>query len=263
MFWIARAGGQKVTIRSVERRRQDLVPPLRTFFCPAFFFTRPALLAGRPESDEIGGGNKGTIMKAYAIPFGAALLLLAGCNRVSEEQAVENTVGASLASQGVGTVQQVDLTKGADNNYSGTATVRRPDGQTIRLNCTARHAATAGNFDIACGQVLDQVLIDEIKTSLRATLTGQGLTVSMIDISRQDDDHVTGAATVRDASGNEVRLACGGARQPSGRFNAQCAEAAGAPPAPPPAEGGAAPAPAEEGAAPAEEGAPPPADGDK
>jgi hypothetical protein len=202
-------------------------------------------------------------MKILAIPLGAALLLMAGCNRVSEEQAVENAVGATITSQGMGAVQQVDLTKQADNNYSGTATVRRTDGQTIRLNCTARHAATAGNFDIACGQVLDQVLIDEIKASLRTTLTGQGLTVTTIDLSRQDDDHVAGTATVRDASGNEIPLTCTGARQPSGRFNAQCDETAGARPAQPPAGGGAAPAPAEEGAAPAEDGAPPAAEGDK
>jgi hypothetical protein len=190
-------------------------------------------------------------MRAYVIPFGATALLLAGCTRISEEQAVENTVGSTITNQGLGNVQQVDLTKQADNNYSGIATVRRPDGQTIRMNCTARRGSTAGTFDIACGQVIDQLLIDEMKASLRASLSGQGVTVTRIDLARQDDDHLTGTATVRDPAGNEIQLACTGARQPNRQFNAQCTQAEGTTPAPAPTAEDA--APAEEEAAPADE----------
>ena len=185
-------------------------------------------------------------MKAIVISLGAACALLAGCNRNTEEQLVESTVGNLLASQGA--VQQVDLTRGADNNYAGPATIRRADGVTVRLNCTARRSATAGNFDILCGQVVDQVLIDELKTRLRASLTAQNLTVSQMELSRQDDDHVTGFAEIADASGQTARLTCTVSRQADGRFNGGC-EGGGAPAA------GAAPVPAGE---PAEEA---PADG--
>ncbi len=184
--------------------------------------------------DRAAGRNQGMIMKSYAVPLAAATLLLAGCNRASEGQLVENTVRGLLAGQG--TVQSVSLTKGADNNYSGPATVRRADGAVIRLNCTARRTSTAGNFDILCGQVLDQALIDEIKTAMRNSLTAQNLTVSQLEVSRQDDDHVTGFAEVADASGQTTRLTCTASRQSDGRFNGGCeggeAPATAAAPAP-------------------------------
>jgi len=158
-------------------------------------------------------------MKAFVVSLAAASLLT-GCNRTSEEQAVESTVSNLLAQEG--TVQQVDLTKGADNNYAGSATVRRADGVNVRLNCTVRRSATAGNFDILCGQVLDQALIDEIKSQLRNSLTAQNLTVSQMELSRQDEDHATGFAVVADASGQTTRLTCAMTRQANGRFNGGC-----------------------------------------
>lgn len=154
--------------------------------------------------------------------LGAICALLAGCNRASEEQLVESTVNNVLAAQGA--VQQLDLTKGADNNYSGPGTIRRADGVTVRYNCTARRAATAGNFDILCGQTLDQALIDELETRMRASLTGQNLTVSQLELTRQDEDHFTGFAEVSDAGGQTRRLTCGGSRQANGTFDARCEE---------------------------------------
>ena len=185
-------------------------------------------------------------MKAMVISLGAACALLAGCNRGSEEQLVESTVSNLLAQQGA--VQQVDLTRGADNNYAGAATIRRADGVTVRLNCTARRSATAGNFDILCGQVLDQVLIDEMKTRLRTSLTAQNLTITQLELSRRDEDHAAGFAEVADASGQTARLTCTVSRQADGRFNGGC-EGGGAPaaaaPAPQPAEEPAEEAPAD------------------
>jgi hypothetical protein len=258
MFWIARAGGQKVTIRTEKRGARKSVPPIRTFFAaPAHFFNGRPVAGREPRGERPGfrpregiGATKGAlarIVRCAEIPGGAApgrrdlegdimkgfvvslsgALLIAGCSSANEEQAVENLVRLTLAPNG--NVQQVDLTKQSDNNYSGFATVRKPNGREVRLNCTARRAARAGNFDILCGQVLDQTLIDEMEASLRRSLVAQGGTVFAIELSRQDDNHVTGHADVRDARGAEGRLDCVGERQANGSFSAQCT---------PPASGG-------------------------
>lgn len=169
-------------------------------------------------------------MKGFVVSLSAALLI-AGCSSANEEQAVENVVRLTLAPNG--NVRQVDLTKQSDNNYSGFATVRKPNGQEVRMNCTARRAATPGNFDILCGQVLDQILIDEMKASLRQSLAAQGGIVLAIELSRRDDNHVTGHADIRDSSGAEGRLDCLADRQANGSFRAQCTTpASGAAPAP-------------------------------
>jgi hypothetical protein len=173
-------------------------------------------------------------MKALSISLGALCLLLTGCNRQSEEALIENTVSNTLSAQG--NVQQVDLTKGADNNYSGTASIRTPDGQSVRFNCTARHNAAQEQFDIACGQVIDQVLLEQLKANMRRSLEQQSLTVADLQLSKQDEDHVTGFAQVSDPnSGESARLGCTGARQQGGRIMARCdvpgPAAAGAPPA--------------------------------
>ena len=175
----------------------------------------------------------------FATMLGASCALLAGCNRATEEQLVEGTVNGVLAQQG--TVQQLDLTKGADNNYSGPASIRRADGVIVRMNCTARRAATAGNFDILCGQVLDQALIDELKTAMRASLAAQNVTVTQIELTRQDEDHATGFAMASNAGGQTIRLTCRAARQADGRFNGGCEQdvapaQAAAPAEEPPAE---------------------------
>src|SRR5690349_11192592 len=50
MFWIARAGGQKVTIRTAQRAGRGLVPAIRTFFGGRCIFSRtPAGLVSGPE----------------------------------------------------------------------------------------------------------------------------------------------------------------------------------------------------------------------
>ena len=55
IFWIARAGGQKVTIRTVERGWMALVPQFRTFFAGArFLFCAARRLALTAEQAEAG-----------------------------------------------------------------------------------------------------------------------------------------------------------------------------------------------------------------
>jgi len=183
-------------------------------------------------------------MKSCAISLGAACLLLAACNQGSEEQHVENGVANALAPQG--NVQQVDLTRGEGSNYAGTATVRRPDGQSIRFNCTARRNEAQQQFDIRCGQLIDQALLDELKANMRRSLEQQALNVTAIDLTRQDDDHVTGYAEVSDPNtGESARLVCTGARRDGGRIEARCDVPGGPAPATGAAPPAGEPAPAE------------------
>jgi hypothetical protein len=151
-----------------------------------------------------------------------------------------------------GNVQQVRMTKQSDGTYSGFATVRAADSQVGRFNCTARR--TEGrNYEARCMQALDEVLVSQLKAELRQSFTANGLTVLALELNRQGEDRVTGYADVRAANGAEGRMACSGAREPSGRFPVNCAPpTAPSQTAQPPAEEGAQPAEQEE--APAEEG---------
>lgn len=183
-------------------------------------------------------------MKAVVISLGA-VILLAGCGKGSDKQTAETMVRASLAAQG--NVQQVDLSPQGNNNYAGTATIRRPDGQVVRLNCTAQRTGPDGdvNFHTNCGQVLDQTLIDEIKATLRRSIEATGATVVQLDMTRRDDNAATGSAQARNPDGQIVQLSCEAARQSDGTFNSRCQPVSGtAEPAPgegepeAPAEGG-------------------------
>lgn len=160
-------------------------------------------------------------MRAFVFLAGATALL-AGCNRDSDKQTAEAMVRAALVGQG--NVQQVDLSRQGDNNYAGTATLRRPDGQTVRLNCTARRTGTDANanFQANCGQVLDQALIDEIKTTLRRSIEGTGATVTQIEMTRRDENAATGSAQARNPDGQVVQMTCEAARQADGTFNSRC-----------------------------------------
>lgn len=182
----------------------------------------------------------------------SGMALLAGCSGDSDKQTAEAMIRASLGSQG--TVQQIDLTKQADSSFTGTATVRRADGQVVRLNCTARRTGGDANaqFVTNCGQVLDQALIDEIKTQLTRSIEGTGATVQQIDLTRRDENTATGSAQARNPDGQVVQMTCEAARQADGTFNYRCqpvsgsAASAPAPAGEDPAAGGEEPAPAEE-----------------
>ena len=185
---------------------------------------------------EIEDGNKGTVMKKVAIPLGALCALLMGCNRESEDEYIRRGVSNTLESHG--NVQQVAMTKGADNNYSGTATVRRADGRSIPYNCTANRNQAQQQFDIRCLQALDQALLDELETNMRRSLEAQRLTVGEIELTKRDDNNVTGFAQVSDPNtGESARLVCSGARPPAGgRIEVSCNVPGG------PAQGAAPPA---------------------
>lgn len=182
-------------------------------------------------------------MKGFALLLGGTLLI-AGCGE-AEGPLVSNLVRDTLAPNG--NVQQVEMTKQGDNNFSGYGNVRLANGATTRFNCTATRRGNT--YTAQCRQAIDQALLDELKTSLRQSFTGQGLTVVALELSRQDDDHVTGHVDLRGPDGSEARLPCAGTREANGRVPVECrAPAQAAQPAPAePAQ------PAEQEEAPAED----------
>ena len=186
-------------------------------------------------------------MKGFALLLGGTLLI-AGCGE-AEGPLVSNLVRDTLAPNG--NVQQVEMTKQGDNNYSGFATVRLASGATARFNCTATRRGN--NYVSQCRQAIDQALIDELKADLRRTFARQGLTVLALELNRQDDDHITGHADLRAANGEEGRMACAGERTAAG-FPVNCrppiTPIPGSQTAQPPAQGA---QPAEPEEAPAEE----------
>lgn len=181
-------------------------------------------------------------MKALLVSFGAATLL-AGCAG-SDEQQMENAIRTGLTN--AGEVQEVDLTQQADGNMSGFAVVRGQDGNVIRVNCTANR--TQGRqFAWRCAApARSPQALENMKNLIRQSYAGEA-TVLQIELSWQDDDHMTGFVMLRDRAGNEGRHICTAARDPANpaNFPWRCAPEAGAS-APPggqvPAEGEAAPA---------------------
>lgn len=173
-------------------------------------------------------------MKAVVITLAGAALL-AGCNSRNEQQFVENGIRGQLAGQG--NVTQISMTKGGDGNYSGTATVRTPDGAEAHVNCTA--GRTNDGFTTACRQTIDEALLTQLKANLRQSFAGQGITVVDLQLARQDDDHVTGHADLRSQAGEEARFPCTGGRQANGRIEVNCLPPTGA------SQGNAGPAPGE------------------
>lgn len=159
-------------------------------------------------------------MKAYLILLGA-VALLAGCGG-SDTQQIENGIRAQLAPQG--TVTRVNMTKQGDGTFAGTAAVRVADGHEAQLNCTARREGS--NFITSCGQVIDEQLINDLEGQIRTQLTSRGLTVTEVELAKQDDNTIRGHATVRDAAGNEARTNCTAPRDAaSGRFMLNCTAA--------------------------------------
>jgi hypothetical protein len=186
-------------------------------------------------------------MKSLSIILGAATLLLTGCGQ-SEQTFVDNLVRQAVSN--TGEAQEVAMTKQADNSFSGTATVRRrPDGQTVRFNCTARRQGDTTQYLANCLQVVDQLMVDTMKAEIRRGLTANGVEVLNIDLTIRDQNRMTGFADVR-AGGETIRTNCEATREApdSAAFRWACN---------PSADGAAtaqqaAPAPA--GVAPAEDG---------
>ena len=181
-------------------------------------------------------------MKAVVI-LGAAALL-AGCNSNNEQNRVESGIRNLLSEQG--NVTELSLTRQGDGNYAGPAAVRTADGATARLNCTATRQGD--QYMTNCRQIIDDALLEQLKTSLRQTYAARGVTVVDFQLTRLDEDRIGGHIDLRAPDGEEARLPCTGGRPTSGNgpISVNCQPPTGSAEA-------ARPAPEQ---APAEEGAP-------
>jgi hypothetical protein len=56
---------------------------------------------------------------------------------------------------------------------------------------------------------------NQLENNIREELTKRGSTVKQVELTRQDDDHMSGFAEVRAADGSEGRLTCTATRNPS------------------------------------------------
>jgi hypothetical protein len=173
-------------------------------------------------------------MKRIAIYMGCALAV-SGCSMVSDEDRMENAIRAELSKNG--TVNQVEMTQEGDN-MTGFAEVRARDGSEGRMSCTATPDTTkAGSYNWRCVPAIDQRVIDGMKNTIRQSLSRQA-EVRQVELTRQDDMHMTGHAVLVDGNGNEIRTNCTATREneASNNFNWQCAP--GDSPAAAPAEAG-------------------------
>jgi len=185
-------------------------------------------------------------MKAIITSLGAAALL-AGCSSNSEQNQVEAGVRNLLSEQG--NVTELSMPRQADGTYAGRASVRTADGSTSRLNCTATRQGDG--YMSNCRQIIDNDLLEQLKTSMRQTYAARGVTVVDFQLNKLDEDRIGGHIDLSTPDGQEARLPCSGGRPASGAgpISVNCLPPTGG------AEGSqAAPeqAPAEE-AAPAEE----------
>ena len=153
-------------------------------------------------------------MKRFAICLGAALALTA-CS--SEEAQLENAIRENLSARG--NVTEVDLATQDDNHMTGHALVNA-NGRDSRLTCTAERTQ-GSNFSWRCVPVIDEATIDEIETTIRQSYAARA-TVDEVEMRKQDEDHMTGFATLRDGAGNSARVDCTADRAPEGNFNWRC-----------------------------------------
>ncbi len=154
-------------------------------------------------------------MKLNLSMIGVATLALAACNMVSQEDQLENSIRNSLEAQG--NVQQVEMTKQDEQNFTGFAVIRDRNGREGRLNCTARRTEGT-NYDWRCLPTITESVVTDMEGLIRTELERQA-TVLEVDMSRQDDNNMTGFARVQDAAGNEIRTTCAAARSPAGTSN--------------------------------------------
>jgi len=157
-------------------------------------------------------------MRWLALSMGLALAVC-GCTFAGEEEQLENSIRENLSNQGA--VQEVDLTRQDDDNFTGHVIIREPSGRVGRLNCTARRTS-GSNFDWRCSPAIDEQTLDEMEANIRTELSSQA-EVLEVEMSRAgDDNHMTGHALVGDAAGNRLRLACTAERDSGNLFNWEC-----------------------------------------
>lgn len=159
-------------------------------------------------------------MRSYAFALGTAVLLLGAC-RQNEQAFVDNLVRQALSN--TGEAQDVSMTKQGDNGFTGTASARRPDGQVVRFNCTARRQGDTTQYLANCLQVVDQSMVDAMKAEIRRGLTGNGAEVLNVDLTIRDQNRMSGFADVR-AGGETIRATCEATRErpDSAAFRWEC-----------------------------------------
>jgi hypothetical protein len=156
-------------------------------------------------------------MKALIVSLGLGLAV-AGCNMPSSEDQVEASIRNNLSAQG--NVQQVEMSQQGDN-MSGFAVVRDRAGIEGRFACTAQKSGTEFNWH--CNQQVDDQVIQRMETTIRDALARQG-EVRQVELSRQDDNRMTGYALVVTPDGTETRLDCTATRpsMETTQFTYQC-----------------------------------------
>jgi hypothetical protein len=164
-------------------------------------------------------------MRAVLVSLGAAALL-AGCAG-SDEQQMENAIRAGLGNSGQ--VQQVDLTPQADGNLTGFAVIRGQGGNELRVNCSANRTQGREYAWRCTPPARNPQVLENLKTLIRQSYAGQA-TVLNIELTWQDDDHITGFVALRDSAGNEGRHLCTATRDPANPQNVpwRCAAEDGA-----------------------------------
>lgn len=153
-------------------------------------------------------------MKKIAILLGCALAV-AACT--SPEDQLENQLRENLASQG--TVKEVELNPQADGNMTGFAIVT-VNGVDSRLSCTAERdeAKGAGRYNMRCMPVIDEAIINQMEATIRSNLAARA-TVEQVELTRQDDNRMSGFVVATDNDGNQVRLSCEVNREAEGASN--------------------------------------------
>ena len=165
-------------------------------------------------------------MRRAIVLLAAAVGGLAACTFASEEDQLENSIRASLSNQSE--VKQVEITRQDDDNFTGFALIRDRNGRDGRMACTARRTE-GSNFSWRCLPAIDESVVREMETNIRTELERQA-NVLEVDLTRQDDNRMTGFARVQDAAGNEVRTNCTATRSAEGssNFNWRCQPGDGA-----------------------------------
>lgn len=163
------------------------------------------------------------------------LLTLAGCSfsfGESEENMIANNIREELTKNGM-TVAEVEMAMAGEDNMTGHAEIRAANGSEGRLACTAARDTNKGGryFNWRCLPAIDQRALDQMEGTIRESFAAQGQQVREIELSRVDDNRMTGHAIVGDGSGREVRASCTATRESenSGRFTWQCAPEGQAP----------------------------------
>ena len=158
-------------------------------------------------------------MRFIAVSLGLGLAL-AGCQVQNEEEQLEEAIRNNLSAQG--NVLNVDLTPSGENNMTGFVDIRQNNGREGRLACTAQRTE-GSNFSWRCSPAITEQVVVEMEGNIRQNLAQQGEVVQ-VDLTRQDDNRMTGYAIVRDQAGNEIRTNCTATRDAAniGTFNYEC-----------------------------------------